>query len=69
VVLEARDSVVLDQGASLVLGPPSMRVLHQFGLSERLAKIGCEMARNSSFMADGNRFADSRTIPRVFRSK
>ncbi|KAJ5387755.1 FAD/NAD(P)-binding domain-containing protein [Penicillium cosmopolitanum] len=68
VVLEARNSVVLDQGASLVLGPPSMRVMHQFGLSERLAKIGCELARNTSFTQDGNRFADSRTVPHLFKT-
>ncbi|KAJ5096985.1 FAD/NAD(P)-binding domain-containing protein [Penicillium angulare] len=68
VVLEARDSVVLDQGASLVLAPHSLRVMHQFGLLESLSKIGCEMARNSSFTQDGNCFADGRAVVRILKT-
>ncbi|RAH76613.1 FAD binding domain-containing protein [Aspergillus japonicus CBS 114.51] len=67
VVLEARDSVVLDQGASLVLAPHSLRVLHQFGLSKRLSEIGGEMTHLTSFTRDGYQFAESTTLPRIFR--
>lgn len=69
VVLEARDSVVLDQGASLVLAPPSIRVMHQFGLWEKLSKIGSEMARTTSFTNTGYRFSDNRAVPRIFKTK
>lgn len=35
-ILERRDSIVLEEGASLVLGPNSLRVMHQFGLLDTL---------------------------------
>lgn len=40
VILESRSSAVLDQGASLVLSSPSLRIMHQLGILERLLKIG-----------------------------
>ncbi|KAI1137911.1 FAD/NAD(P)-binding domain-containing protein [Hypoxylon sp. FL0543] len=43
VVLESRPAVAEDQGASLVLGPQSMRVLAQIGILDRLQRIGAEI--------------------------
>ncbi|RAL03112.1 FAD-dependent oxidoreductase [Aspergillus ibericus CBS 121593] len=56
VVLESRDSVVLDQGASLVLGPPSLRVMHQLGLLDQLMAIGGELNISQSFTHQGYEF-------------
>ncbi|KAI8307917.1 FAD-dependent monooxygenase sdnN [Colletotrichum sp. SAR11_240] len=49
IVLEGRTDIVEDLGASLVLGPPSMRIMHQFGIFERLMDIGCEINVTKSF--------------------
>ncbi|KAF4919801.1 FAD-dependent monooxygenase sdnN [Colletotrichum viniferum] len=49
IVLEGRTDIVEDLGASLVLGPPSMRIMHQFGIFERLMEIGCEINVTQSF--------------------
>lgn len=68
-VLEARDSVVLDQGASLVLASPSIRVLHQLGLWERLSEIGVEMKRSTSFTRDGSIFSDNTALFQTFKTK
>ncbi|KAL6408424.1 hypothetical protein AUP68_08281 [Ilyonectria robusta] len=46
--LEGRESVVVDQGASLVLGPQSLRVMHQFGLLDKLRAIGGEIGHYGS---------------------
>ena len=59
VVLERRDKVVIDVGASLVLGPPSLRVMHQFGLLETLLHIGGELRRNKCFTLEGYEFKNS----------
>ncbi|KFX85808.1 hypothetical protein O988_09889 [Pseudogymnoascus sp. VKM F-3808] len=59
VVLERRDKVVIDVGASLVLGPPSLRVMHQFGLLETLLDIGGELRRNKCFTMEGYEFKNS----------
>ncbi|PWY86589.1 FAD/NAD(P)-binding domain-containing protein [Aspergillus sclerotioniger CBS 115572] len=59
VVLERRDSVVLDQGASLVLGPPTLRVLHQLGLLDPLMAVGGEINTNVSLTHQGHEFRDS----------
>lgn len=56
VVLEGRDNVVDDVGASLVLGPGTMRVFHQLGLSDQLGEIGSLLASNKGFTADGQVF-------------
>ncbi|PYI01546.1 FAD/NAD(P)-binding domain-containing protein [Aspergillus sclerotiicarbonarius CBS 121057] len=56
VVLESRDSVVLDQGASLVLGPPTLRVMHQLGLLDQLLAIGGELQLGQSFTHQGHEF-------------
>ncbi|KAI0151994.1 FAD/NAD(P)-binding domain-containing protein [Hypoxylon sp. NC0597] len=43
VVLELRPAVAEDEGASLVLGPQSMRVLAQIGILDHLKSIGMEV--------------------------
>lgn len=56
VVLEGRSQVLRDVGASLVLGPDSMRILSQFGLLDRLRETGCEILRYESYTTEGTRF-------------
>ena len=62
VVLERRDSVVEDVGASLVLDPPSMRLMHQLGLLDSLQAVGAELLHTKSFTKDGLEFKDSDAI-------
>lgn len=62
VVLERRDSVIVDVGASLVLGPPSLRVMHQLGLLDTLLAVGGELKHNKAFTLDGAEFKDSTAI-------
>lgn len=62
VVLERRDSVINDVGASLALGPPSLRVLHQFGLLAQLEAVGAEVQRTKSLTRDGQLFKDTDNI-------
>ncbi|KAL2836448.1 FAD/NAD(P)-binding domain-containing protein [Aspergillus pseudoustus] len=59
VVLERRDAVIIDEGASLVLGPQSLRIMHQFGLLDRLLEIGGEVRRNKAITHDGKVFRDT----------
>lgn len=59
VVLERRESVVLDQGASLVIGPPTLRVLHQLGLLDQLMAIGGQVNTSLTFTQQGHAFRDS----------
>ncbi|VUC25875.1 unnamed protein product [Clonostachys rosea] len=46
VVLERRESIVEDVGASLVLAAPSLRIMHQLGIFEDLMAIGAEIKIN-----------------------
>ncbi|KAI8631472.1 hypothetical protein F5Y19DRAFT_463222 [Xylariaceae sp. FL1651] len=62
VVLERRVSVVDPSGASVVLSPPSMRILSQFGLREKLEEAGAELAHVKSFTRDGYKFRDSTQV-------
>lgn len=59
VVLERRDSVIDDVGASLVISPGSLRVFHQLGLLDRLMEIGHILADAKGFTADGHNFKRS----------
>lgn len=56
VVLERRDNVIDDVGASLVLSPGSLRVFHQLGLLDRLMEIGNTLSSAKGFTADGHNF-------------
>ncbi|RAL01128.1 FAD-dependent oxidoreductase [Aspergillus ibericus CBS 121593] len=59
VVLERRDSVVLDQGSSLVLGPPSLRIMHQLGLLDQLLAIGGELRQVQAYTREGHVFRNT----------
>jgi 2-polyprenyl-6-methoxyphenol hydroxylase-like FAD-dependent oxidoreductase len=65
VVLERRTTVVEDVGASLVLTPASMRVMHQFGLLDNLLDIGQGLEHARSFDSEGNIFYNSTLLQRV----
>ncbi|PTB69404.1 FAD/NAD(P)-binding domain-containing protein [Trichoderma citrinoviride] len=56
VVLERSSTVARDVGASLVIAPPSLRVLHQVGLLNRLRGLGSELVLRYSFTQDGYKF-------------
>ncbi|KAK1717248.1 FAD binding domain-containing protein [Colletotrichum lupini] len=56
VVLERRDSIVDDVGASLVLSPGSLRVFHQLGILENLMEIGNTLSSGTGFTSDGHKF-------------
>ncbi|GKT84495.1 FAD binding domain-containing protein [Colletotrichum tofieldiae] len=60
VVLERRTNVVEDLGASLVLGPDSLRVFHQFGILDQLTEIGCKLSDNKGLTTDGQVFKSAR---------
>ncbi|KAM7200699.1 FAD-dependent monooxygenase sdnN [Naviculisporaceae sp. PSN 640] len=62
VVLERRQSVVDPSGASVVLSPPAMRVLSQFGLREQLEEAGVELSHYKSFTSQGYKFRDTTAI-------
>lgn len=73
VVLERRPKVAEDVGASLVLFPYSMRIMAQFGLLDKLQKLGHEVLRWADYTTLGmfmesfhthtlrNKFVSSRT--------
>lgn len=67
-ILEARESVVVDQGASLVLGPQSLRVMHQFGLLDKLRSISSEISHTKAFTLDGREFKNH-TLLKTMRQK
>ncbi|CAI4217270.1 unnamed protein product [Parascedosporium putredinis] len=56
VVLERRSSIYDDVGASLVLRPSSLRVMHQLGLLDKLRSIGTAIHTGGSFTAEGFKF-------------
>lgn len=62
VLLERRASITDNTGASVVLGPPSLRILSQFGLREELEDAGAELGHAKSFTRDGYKFRDSTQI-------
>jgi 2-polyprenyl-6-methoxyphenol hydroxylase-like FAD-dependent oxidoreductase len=68
VVLERNDDVLIDVGASLVLGAPSMRFLQQLGLLDNLLAIGQKMTNHKSFTKEGTKFGDD-TSPQLYRRK
>jgi 2-polyprenyl-6-methoxyphenol hydroxylase-like FAD-dependent oxidoreductase len=69
IILERRDSIILDQGASLVLGPNSLRVMHQLGLLDTLLGIGSEFKHQKIFTVDGHKFKDNTATLRLFKKK
>lgn len=62
VVLERRETIAPDSGASLVLAPTALRVMEQFGLLDKLLSIGGEISRTKMFDINGNLLGDSTDI-------
>nr|A0A1B4XBH7.1 RecName: Full=FAD-dependent monooxygenase sdnN; AltName: Full=Sordarin/hypoxysordarin biosynthesis cluster protein N; Flags: Precursor [Sordaria araneosa]BAV32158.1 FAD dependent oxidoreductase [Sordaria araneosa] len=62
VVLERRGSVVDPSGASVVLNPPAMRILSQFGLREQLEDAGAELNHVKSFTNAGYNLGAAQVI-------
>ncbi|OQE46716.1 hypothetical protein PENCOP_c001G01213 [Penicillium coprophilum] len=58
VVLERRLEIFEDRGASLIVHPHTLRVLHQFGILDDLLPRGVELDHHLSFTADGHVFAE-----------
>lgn len=52
-VLERANVVAKDVGASIVLAPQNLRVMHQFGILDDLNRIGQELKSNKSFDLEG----------------
>lgn len=59
IVLERRDSVHIDVGASLALWPQGLRVLAQLGLLERLKDLGEEMGRTTTVTLGGYKYKET----------
>ncbi len=62
VVLERRTTLLEDLGASLVLAPHNLRVMHQFGILDDLLAVGHEITHNRTFDLGGNVLNDSIAI-------
>ncbi|WYZ38499.1 hypothetical protein EsH8_III_000413 [Colletotrichum jinshuiense] len=62
VVLERREDVTEDLGASLVLSPPSLRVFHQLGILEHLMDIGGKVIDSKGLTVDGQVFKKAATF-------
>ncbi|KAJ9148540.1 FAD binding domain-containing protein [Pleurostoma richardsiae] len=65
VVLERRLSIIEDKGASLVVYPHTLRVMHQFGLLEALQAVGSEIHHHLSFTTDGHVFKEGTRYERM----
>ncbi|EHK47725.1 hypothetical protein TRIATDRAFT_216884 [Trichoderma atroviride IMI 206040] len=60
-VLEKRQNVVVDVGASIAVGPASMRVIHQLGLLESLLEVSHRSERKKALTVDGRLVKDTLT--------
>lgn len=69
VVLEQRESIILDMGASLVLGPNSLRVMHQLGVLDALLNVSSEFKRQKLFTLDGHEFKHNTTTIQLWKKK
>lgn len=58
-VLERSRQVAFDVGASLVLGPGSLRILHQLGLLDQLQDLYAEISHLKCLTPNGHQFKDS----------
>lgn len=67
-VLESRDSLDLDVGASLVLWPQGLRVLAQLGLLEGIRRIGTLMTKASTITLKSHLYNESDGL-RVIQEK
>ncbi|PKS06966.1 hypothetical protein jhhlp_005562 [Lomentospora prolificans] len=69
IVVERRAELYEDVGASLVLRPPTLRVMHQLGLLEKLRKIGVGIHTSRSFTAQGYKFRATNEIFPAMQAK
>ncbi|KDN46109.1 FAD binding domain-containing protein [Tilletiaria anomala UBC 951] len=60
VVLERRQEVVIDEGASLVLGVDTLRIMHQLGLLDKLKAISSELLILEKYTVDSTQFTTLR---------
>lgn len=58
-LLERREEVVVDVGASIVIGAGSLRVFHQLGLTDKLRPIGGHLINRKLFTKDGYKFREA----------
>ncbi|KAJ3542814.1 hypothetical protein NM208_g3898 [Fusarium decemcellulare] len=58
IVLERRSDVVEDKGASLAVWPQTFRVLHQFGILEKVLSVGSELHHHLSLTSNGYAFKE-----------
>lgn len=65
VVLERRPAIVEDKGASLIVHPHTLRVLHQFGVLEDFLLRGAELHHHLSFTAEGHVFKEGTRYTRL----
>jgi 2-polyprenyl-6-methoxyphenol hydroxylase-like FAD-dependent oxidoreductase len=65
VVLERRPSIIEDRGASIVVHPHTLRVMHQFGLLQELQNVGAELKHHLSFTTDGHVFKEGTRYQRM----
>lgn len=66
VILEHRHHVALDVGANLVLGPNSMRVMHQLGLFDALMAAGSRFDHQKVFNFAGRQLKDTHATLELF---
>ncbi|EFQ34295.1 uncharacterized protein GLRG_09439 [Colletotrichum graminicola M1.001] len=53
VLLERRTNIIEDFGASLVLSPPSLRILYHFGIFDKVAEMSAELFDNKKGLHNG----------------
>ena len=58
VVLERRSDIIEDKGASIALWPHTFRVLHQFGLLDKVRSVGSELHHHLSLTSGGYAFKE-----------
>ncbi|KJZ76521.1 hypothetical protein HIM_04250 [Hirsutella minnesotensis 3608] len=67
VLLEQRHDHDPDVGASLVLGPNSMRVMHQLGLFDALTAVGSQFGHQKVFNTAGRELKNTTATAKLFR--
>lgn len=53
ILLEQRNHIVVNEGASIAVNPASSRILHQLGLTEPCREVGHPLSRKCTFFLDG----------------
>ncbi|KAH8805033.1 hypothetical protein F5884DRAFT_884983 [Xylogone sp. PMI_703] len=68
VVLERRDNIVVDIGASLILWPPNLRVMHQLGVLDKVLPLGSPLNHKKIFTSGGHELYDNNPFRYVEKS-